>query len=492
MKQLKQRSLLFMLFLLAIAGLGLTSCSGDDLESNPSDNNSRFYVSVTDGGYFSTQDGIYTKSSEQGYTTEFTAGDQIGVFAVKNNQIIAEVNNLCLTATDNNGALVWKDAGGNAPLKFDGAVYYAYYPYQSSLTGTLVLTATDADSFFVNVVSNWTPSTDQGVYTKYTAQDLMTAQGGISNSELSFAMQHEMALAVIELPGTKYEFSNTNPSLPDYVIDPQDSRFDSYKPYKMADGMYRYLVRPGYTNKLTGSYTNASNAAKGWELNPAGISSGSYKVFKVDGGVTNIIPNYNLQIGDYMLKDGSLVSKDATLSPTQKANCVGVVYWIDPNGINHGKVVSLKHTMLFMWADINNLTFETGATDATNGFNNMKTIANLVSNSTKVWSNFPPFAEIHKLNDPAETYSESFVGRVWYLPSIDEWIEFYNIFSTYGQGSFNTLLTSAGGNSIGQFYWSSTEKSANQAYLFDQLLATKEILLNKNGGTFYVRGIAKF
>lgn len=450
MKQLKQRSLLFMLFLLAIAGLGLTSCSGDDLESNPSDNNSRFYVSVTDGGYFSTQDGIYTKSSEQGYTTEFTAGDQIGVFAVKNNQIIAEVNNLCLTATDNNGALVWKDAGGNAPLKFDGAVYYAYYPYQSSLTGTLVLTATDADSFFVNVVSNWTPSTDQGVYTKYTAQDLMTAQGGISNSELSFAMQHEMALAVIELPGTKYEFSNTNPSLPDYVIDPQDSRFDSYKPYKMADGMYRYLVRPGYTNKLTGSYTNASNAAKGWELNPAGISSGSYKVFKVDGGVTNIIPNYNLQIGDYMLKDGSLVSKDATLTPTQKANCIGVVYWIDPNGVNHGKVMSLDETTNTKWASANAII---GAGDDSNGLVNMKKVYALTNNFT----NYPAFAWVHSLNNISEDYQNPNAVGVWYLPAKDELLMLYNAKSAVN----GKLSTFSGSNSLSEYwYWSSTEVSS--------------------------------
>lgn len=451
MKQLKQRSLLVMLLLSVIAGLGLTSCSGDDLESNPSDNNSRFYVSVADAGYNSASNGIHTKSSEQGYTTEFTAGDKIGVFAVKNNQIIAEVNNLCLTATDNNGALVWKDAGGNAPLKFDGAVYYAYYPYQSSLTGTLVLTATDADSFFANVVSNWTPSTDQGVYTKYTAQDLMTAQGVISNSELSFAMQHEMALAVIELPGTKYEFSNTNPSVPDYVIDPQDSRFDSYKPCKMADGMYRYLVKPGSSNKLTGSYTNASNAAKGWELNPAGISSGSYKTFKVDGGIANIISGYNLQVGDYMLKDGSLVSKDATLTSTQQSNSIGIVFWLDPaNSGKHGKVVSLNETTNTRWANTNAIT---GAGDASNGLVNMQTIYTLTNNFT----NYPAFAWVHSLNSINEDYQNPNAVGVWYLPAKYELLMLYNAKSAVN----GKLSTFSGSNSLSEYwYWSSTEVSS--------------------------------
>lgn len=447
MKQLKQRSLLFMLFLLAIAGLGLTSCSGDDLESNPSDNNSRFYVSVTDGGYFSTQDGIYTKSSEQGYTTEFTAGDQIGVFAVKNNQIIAEVNNLCLTATDNNGALVWKDAGGNAPLKFDGAVYYAYYPYQSSLTGTLVLTATDADSFFANVVSNWTPSTDQGVYTKYTAQDLMTAQGVISNGELSFSMQHEMALAVIELPGTKYKFSNANPSVPDYITAPLDTKFDGYRPYRMNDGMYRYLVKPGSTNKLTGSYTNASNAAKGWEANPAGISSGSYKTFKVDGGIANVISGYNLQLGDYMLKDGTLVSKDVTLSPTQQSNCIGRVFWIDPAAWDHsssgtptgyfGKIVSPESPSGNSWGPEN---VTTGATSETDGIMNMAVITAITNWKT----NYPVFAWVDSKNIIGTTYSSGLTG-IWYLPAKDE-LE---------------VLRNSNIVSFPNYRWSSTENTLN-------------------------------
>lgn len=488
MKQSKQRSLLFMQLLLIIAGLGLTSCSGDDLESNPSDNNSRFYVSVADVGYNSASNGIHTKSSEQGYTTEFTAGDQIGVFAVKNNQIIAEVNNLCLTATDNNGALVWKDAGGNAPLKFDGAVYYAYYPYLSSLTGTLVLTATDADGFFANVVSNWTPSTDQGVYTKYTAQDLMTAKGVISNTELSFTMQHEMVLAVIELPGTKYEFSNTNPTVSDYIIDPLDSQFDNYRPCKMTDGTYRYLVKPGSTNKLTGSYTNASNAAKGWEANPAGISFGSYKTFKVDGGIANVISGYNLQVGDYMLKDGSLVSKDATLSPTQQSNCIGVVFWIDPDGINHGKIVSLDQQNYVPWGDNNIDEQAAGVQDIRNSSDGYLGTFNLIS-KRKDQSNFSTtygaFNWIYQKNN----YD---INGIWYMPAIDELKTLYNI-----QGTINPKITSTGGVAVYYYYYfSSTEYASNGAYIIDMetgvVHSNPNAMSKSSGSDRYVRGIAKF
>lgn len=489
MKQLKQRSLLFMLFLPVVAGLGLTSCSGDDLEGFQEEGTQRFSINVTDRGYISTRDGIHTKAVENGYTTEFTAGDKIGVFAVKGGQIITEVDNLCLTAVDNGGTLEWKDASGNAPLKFDGAVYYAYYPYQSSLTGMLVLTATDADGFFANVVSNWTPSTDQGVYTKYTTQDLMTAKGVISNTELSFTMQHEMVLAVIELPGTRYEFSNTNPTVSDYIIDPQDSRFDNYRPCKMTDGTYRYLVKPGSTNKLTGSYTNASNAAKGWEANPAGISFGSYKTFKVDGGIANVISGYNLQVGDYMLKDGSLVSKDATLSPTQKANCIGVVYWIDPDGINHGKIVSLDQQNYVPWGDNNIDEQAAGVQDIRNSSDGYLGTFNLIS-KRKDQSNFSTmygaFNWIYQKN-------ANDVNGIWYMPAIDELKTLYNI-----QGTINPKITSAGGIAVYYYYYlSSTEYASNGAYIIDLengIVYSDPNAMNKSSYASYifVRGIAKF
>ncbi len=488
MQPSKQRSLLFMQLLLIIAGLGLTSCSGDDLESNPSNNNSRFYVSVADAGHNSASNGIHTKSSEQGYATEFTAGDQIGVFAVKNNQIIAAVSNLCLTATDNSGTLEWTDVSGNAPLKFDGAVYYAYYPYQSSLTGTLVPTATNADVFFANVVSNWMPSTDQGVYTKYTAQDLMTAQGAISNSELSFAMQHEMALAVIELPGNKYEFSNTNPSVSDYITDPLNTGFDSYSPCRMKDGYYRYLVNPGTTSKLTGSYTNASGTAKGWEVNPVVISSGNYKLFKVDGGIANVISDYNLQVGDYMLKDGSLVSKDATLTPTQQSNCIGVVFWIDPDGINHGKIVSLDQQNYVPWGDNNIDEQAAGVQDIRNSSDGYLGTFNLIS-KRKDQSNFSTtygaFNWIYQKNN----YD---INGIWYMPAIDELKTLYNI-----QGTINPKITSTGGVAVYYYYYfSSTEYASNGAYIIDMetgiVHSNPNAMSKSSGSDRYVRGIAKF
>lgn len=65
----------------------------------------------------------------------------------------------------------------------------------------------------------------------------------------------------------------------------------------------------------------------------------------------------NAQIGDFYLKDGSLLDKDARLSDAQKENCIGIVCWIgDPTAYDrqlkqdhpdctHGLVVALHNAI---------------------------------------------------------------------------------------------------------------------------------------------------
>ncbi len=314
--------------------------------------------------------------------------------------------------------------------------------------------------------------------------DAIFAANGVDNSHDDFVV---FTLAdgtnTITLP--KYKAISISYSQPGAFIAGQEYRV----PYISTGTAKPTDVR--VSNIPSGWAVTVDKATSAFVITPpanfgaAGVEFGKATIWLDEGNKIGAMYNLELQnrrisgntIGEYFYQNGAIT---------------GVIYKANDGTPNSGTVMCLTHTMFFMWADINNLTFETGATDATNGFNNMKTIASLVRNNTKVWSNFPPFAETHKRNDPAETYSESSVAGVWYLPAIDEWTEFYNIFFTYGQSSFNILLTSAGGNSIGQFYWSSTEKSAKQVYLFDQISSTKELILNKNGGTFYVRGICRF
>lgn len=326
----------------------LTGCSENELPSNENTDTNRttFTIEVSDGGYApAVGEKSDTRATENDYTTQFTAGDKIGVFAVKDGAIVAEVNNLCLVATTETDAgggssnLVWKTEGGETPIIPAGAAYYAYYPWQSdgNITSKVDPSATDdATTFFANFISGWTPDTNQGTYTAYTGSDLMIASGTPSGKSLSFSMQHKMALVVIDLPKTKYKLTNASgKQLPDYTADGvPDTKFNGFTPYRMSDGTYRYLIKPAATN-LSGSYTNATSATAEWEFE-ASITAGQYGKYAIDSG-TIIEKTHQLQAGDFFMKDGTLLGKGETPTDAQQAACIGIVYWVgDITGDNYG------------------------------------------------------------------------------------------------------------------------------------------------------------
>ena len=358
--------------LLLIAGLA--GCSEEEtLSGTPGDTRTPITITVTDGGYTpddaarqstagsdirqNADNRPSTRAVDNGYATTFTAGDKIGLYAVVGDAVVS--SNIPLT---HNGT------GWTGEAYYEGAKakYFAYYPYQSTLTGTLDASATDASAFFANVISAWTPATDQGTHAAYTASDLMTGSGTIGAKQtggtysLELTMTHAMALVVIETPATKYTL--TTDANYTWTAEAPDTRFYGFTPYNPSLGTYRYLVEPGQSGAadLMGSYTatgsdGSSSVTKEYAVSPVGIAAANYVHYKVDGGATTVISKtHTLQVGDFYMNDGSLVSKDAELSEAQKQACIGVVYCVDNNfitdkstkksegGYIHGLVVALK------------------------------------------------------------------------------------------------------------------------------------------------------
>ena len=184
-------------------------------------------ISITDGGYVSadacnaTNDPA-SRAVENGYTTEFTEGDACGLFVVRGGKPVYSNEKLTAERDAATGDLVWKtEEGTTLSGGLSDEHYYLYYPYQTDMTDkTATLTGnapTDAE-FFAPLIASWQPQKDQSTYANYTKSDLMTAKGtaakGTNNTlRLSFSMTHRMALAVIEMPATVYEFTNT-PAIP--------------------------------------------------------------------------------------------------------------------------------------------------------------------------------------------------------------------------------------------------------------------------------------
>lgn len=164
----------------------LCSCSQDELLApEAADNTAALTIAVTDDGYTSSSGASSSRAAEDldNYRTTFIDGDQIGLFAVKDDAILPGINNLRLTAKmvaatgAGSTSITWQDDNGNGPVYIPGVTYYAYYPYRDGIKGTPNNTNKEATAFFANVINDWTPATNQGTYADYTAQDLMIAKG---------------------------------------------------------------------------------------------------------------------------------------------------------------------------------------------------------------------------------------------------------------------------------------------------------------------------
>lgn len=479
----------FLLSLMAV----FSCCSSEDyLDINESDiPAASMTIKVIDDGYASKSNGPSSRASEHGYQTIFTKGDQIGVFAVKKGKIMNEVNNLCFTAytysasVESNRDMTWR-GDEHHDIHYDPeATYYAYYPYQPSLNSELLDTsANTAAEFFANVISKWTLSKDQSTYASFYANDLMIAKGDkdTRNKTLSFPMNHQMALVVIELPKTKYKFSNSDPEIPDYIIYP-DIRFNGFAPYRMPDDTYRYLVNPSVSSdkKFSGSYTITKSEIKEWMFSVNNVSAGCYKLYQIDDAkITEI--SHTLAIGDFYMNDGTLLAKGSELNEEQKANCLGIVIKVgrDNSGalIDNGEykrkgtdiLMHAIHGYVFalydanggntcQWGSKGKATNTDGGLDSRfYGYANTHKIKNFaLNNNLNLEDAFPA---TYYATDDYETreegrFSSPISSSGWFLPSIYQWR--YMCYTK--ELLLPSFATIADGSFPNKQYWSSSERN---------------------------------
>ena len=151
--------------------------------------------------------------------------------------------------------------------EFKKMSFYAYYPYSETFDSDTDFdaskTLTDGDPF-EGYVANWKVEADQNE-TNYTKYDLMTSVGKASGQrlkgEVSFTMQHRMALAVLQMPNVVYNFTNTDVTIDNYTLPTQAGTFklnnQTAKPYEQvidSKNYYRFLINPNKEFTIEGTY----------------------------------------------------------------------------------------------------------------------------------------------------------------------------------------------------------------------------------------------
>ena len=331
--------------------LMLAACTSDALDELPpagTDPDARpLTITVSDGGMYATGQ---TRAQERGYSTVFTEGDCIGLYVVKDGTL--EVKNLCLTLQGGK----WTLPAGTSQLFYSpDKSYHAYYPYQNDSDMNGKVSPGDED-FFKLLVEAWSVKDNQSTYAQYTASDLMTARGMYNNHTLSFAMEHRMSLLILQVPATKYTYTEK--------IDSREIS-KSYYRYTAVISENLYWQENPCTARLLvnttdpilfvrGPYKYYYNGAKetfNFDYSQLNLQPGKYTVHTLDD--SKVTEKFRpLKAGDYYMQDGSILPGDEDVKPFRdelRKSCLGVVFWVgEIEGRHWTQTGSLKGDRLLM------------------------------------------------------------------------------------------------------------------------------------------------
>lgn len=238
--------------LLAAAVLASALASCDDSDGfNTAGSASSVMVTVKavpcgwgDASTRSTYSNMTEASGNKIFPMEFQRGDAIGVYIVDSSGSVIVANHRYTytgTAWNTRNAIEYEAGMGSYS-------FFAYYPYQESLSGSYSVgdnagaSATVAD-FFSDAMTAWTVAADQSALADFTGSDFMTAAGtatmsGIGQLEVTFSLMHRMGLLVTKSSLSFYDES-----------DPSDTwsvaqTFTDNVPYAIGEELY-YIVKPG-------------------------------------------------------------------------------------------------------------------------------------------------------------------------------------------------------------------------------------------------------
>lgn len=205
---------------------------------------------------------IDTRTLESGYQTTFIGNEQIGIFSLKTSNNTVLDNNVPYKYNVSTNSWQPVNAGNQIYVYGSGVTYYAYYPYNINM---------DDKKSIAEITTAFTLPEDQSTYDNYSSADLMTATGTLSSSTLSLPFTHAMSLIEIEIDETSNSSASYDPAPIFYGI----------KPWKMSNGIYRYLVEPGIDAEIGFDYGPADNRyAFQKSLAAADITAGKYTRIK--------------------------------------------------------------------------------------------------------------------------------------------------------------------------------------------------------------------
>lgn len=292
---------------------------------------------------------------EDGNVTKFSEGDAAGIFAVRNigtstGVIVDNINNTKLLYGTSSEGSTWTPEAAVTLYYYEDVTYVAYYPYKENITIDPTKSVNEITASFATK-TELQPATDQSTGELYTASDLMTASGQATDSSdptkktLSLAFTHSYSLLVLKANVAKAKYKAPDGS---FKYHPKVTALNAdatatdvlimgVKAYKIANGVFRALIKPAPGDYISGSYTTNKMLIKYNEAlaGLAGLAAG--QLFECEANVpipgTTGATERALQVGDFYFADGTIWpggidTAEADPPKTFKDSPIGVVFMV--------------------------------------------------------------------------------------------------------------------------------------------------------------------
>lgn len=297
---------------------------------------------------------------ETNYTTTFEAGDNIGVFVVRDGEAL--ISNMKMTLGAD--GTTWAGENGAKLYYYKDADYIAYSPYTEGLS------VTSEEEIITHFTTNLKNSTGQSTLADYQAADLMTdsvAAAEVTRGQnINFKFAHQMSMIEIKVPirayKTKGGYEYSAPlGLKVKIGDKEGFSLCTFgketiteNASEVTKGIYRCIVAPSNTElNVEGEFQDGSAPvyfpATGGEDLSVTPEAGTYKGFDVNYTYDNYTATRELKVGDYYYADGSIWPNE--LKDVPETGCIGKIFSLSTtaedkaHGWKNGYVIALNNVV---------------------------------------------------------------------------------------------------------------------------------------------------
>lgn len=295
---------------------------------------------------------------ETNYTTTFEAGDNIGVFVVRDGEAL--ISNMKMTLGSDNA---WAGENGAKLYYYKDADYIAYSPYTEGLS------VTSEDEIISHFTKKLQGSTGQSTLADYQAADLMTdsvAAAEVTRGEnITFSFAHKMSMIEIKVPIRAYKTKGETPyeysaplGLKVKIGETEDFSLCTFGKETTGDvgsevtkGIYRCIVAPSAGTLSVGGEFQDGSVPVYFPATGGNLSvfpeAGKYKGIDVKYDYGTYSAERDLQVGDYYYADGSIYPNE--LGNVPETGCIGKIFSLSTteadkaNGWKNGYVVALEN-----------------------------------------------------------------------------------------------------------------------------------------------------